>query len=198
MLLRPQFPDEEVVYQFSNGRRKLLSSRTSMQYRLLTDWQNTRFHECFKAALSHDDVFINNDLYTGEIVKTGAYELEWPEFQNINLGQATVEVSPTPYSARNTHCEDCSDAEQMSLQHDIFPGTLEGDVEYVLNVATNDSVLCLPYTYSILSINTSYVASASITAAGVLTLRLKEVVPAGTNIALITYKVTCANGQFST
>lgn len=86
----------------------------------------------------------------------------------------------------------------MFLENDHFEQTLEGNQNYTINVAANDIVYCLPHTYSIFLTNSLFVDSATITPIGQLSITLKSNVPPGTNVALVTYKVTCANGQYKT
>lgn len=65
------------------------------------------------------------------------------------------------------------------------------------NVFANDSICCKPITAEIVSINSLYVDSATIdSGSGIVEIILKSSTPSGTNVNLLTYRVTCPNGSY--
>jgi hypothetical protein len=106
-LRKPQFQDEETVYYKSNGARKLIKSTTRKLYEAFTELLTEQWHEKLKLALSHDNVDIKSEKYTGGISKDGSYEIDWPEFMNFLSASAKFKVIVTPYNQRNSNCADC-------------------------------------------------------------------------------------------
>ena len=102
---QPQFPDEETVYVYSNGRRKVLKSVTNKEFQAQTDHWPEWVHEKLKFALGHDYKKLTSDPYTGEFVKSGAYEIEW--IDDICTAPAKFKAFVSPYAGRNSNCADC-------------------------------------------------------------------------------------------
>lgn len=191
---KPQMPTEETVYKKSNGEIQLLKSIASKEYEVDTEFFPEQIHEKIVVAITSDYCYVETGAYTGGFRKNGAYTIAWDD-ENMCIAPANFKALVSPYAVRNTNCADCDTDDQMDLVADVFPDPLAADDVASLNVALNDKVYCSPKTYSIASINSFYVLSASITAAGVLTITMKPSLTAATGVALVTYRVTCGNGD---
>ncbi len=104
-LLQPQWIDDEEVYLKSNGERKVLYSVTSKTYDCITDYYDQDLHEKTKVLLGSDHINIISRIYTGNIVKTDAYNVAWPA--RIDSGTASFKVYASPLDIQNTNCDIC-------------------------------------------------------------------------------------------
>lgn len=198
VLKNTQFPTEEDVFTKSNGESETISVIISKTYQGETDNLPEQIHQRIIVALSHDVVNIESDRYVGRIVKQGAYSIAWPEWLNYPLGKASFVAKVTPFNASNFNCATCNEYQQLSLTDDEFYGDLEEGEETTIQVFDNDSICCSPFTATVISYNLTYVESLPTInqETGVLTLKIKDTVPTGSNILLATYRVTCANGEY--
>lgn len=103
---KPQFSDNESVYVRSDGSIKILKSVTKKEYECNVDYLNADMHERLKVALSHDNVLLTSETYTGGIRKDGNYEINWQDL-NYDLAPAGFKAFTTPYLVRNDNCEVC-------------------------------------------------------------------------------------------
>jgi hypothetical protein len=108
-LSKPNWNDDETIYVRSDGSIKVTKSVTQKEYEGATDWMNEDFHEKFKIALSHDEVNVYSEKYTGGIRKNGKYEPNYEDTTMENLAPASFKVFATPYLVRNDNCEVCED-----------------------------------------------------------------------------------------
>lgn len=104
---KPQFTDEESIYVKSDGAVQVLKSVTKKEYEGKTDYLNQGLHEKLKIAITHDNVNIKSQYYSGGIRKIANYEIEWQNFEPINNSPAKYKVLATPYFARNSNCQEC-------------------------------------------------------------------------------------------
>jgi hypothetical protein len=111
VLTKPQFQDEESIYTRSDGSIKILKSVTKEEFEGKVDYLNKDFHERIKVALSHDNVSMESDHYTGGLRKQGGYEIEWIDFMMYTAATAKFKALATPYLVRNNNCEVCEPAD---------------------------------------------------------------------------------------
>jgi hypothetical protein len=110
VVTKPQFQDEESIYTRSDGSIKILKSVTKEEFEGKVDYLNKDFHERIKVALSHDNVSMESDHYTGGLRKQGGYEIEWIDFMMHADATAKFKALATPYLVRNNNCEICQPA----------------------------------------------------------------------------------------
>lgn len=187
---------ERNVFRKADGSTKVLSVVIRHTYEVKTDYLPEQWHRKLVIALSHDNVEIENENYLGSVSIDGDYNIDWQEFLNYPVAQATSTVQVTPFDATNSNCQTCDQAIQLELVDDAFPDPLEEGETYELpGILTNDSICCYPFTVELVSFNTDYLADASITD-GVLSVTVKPETGSGENITLATYRVTCPDGSY--
>lgn len=196
-LKQPQFPAEANRFRLANGVTKTQSVVIRKTYNLVTDYLPERLHQRLTIALNHDEVNIESSRFLGGIAVDGDYKIEWPDFLDYPLGQAEVQVQATPFAATNDNCQTCEEVTQITLADDIVADPIpEGD-QGTVNAFDNDTICCSPITAEIISFNTTYVDAAAIDGeTGIVTITAKNPAPAGTNVLLATYRVTCPNGGY--
>lgn len=198
----PQFPEERQVFRFADGVSKTISVQVRKTYILETTLMPERLHERLKIALAHDTVNIENDRLLSGVTQDGAYQIEWPDFQDFPLGKGGTTIQVTPFNATNSNCKTCEEFAQVSAVDDTIPNPmyesgLQEGAEYSLDLSTNDSVCCYPAVWSLSSYNADYLDDASVNAdTGVLSVTLGTGLSAGNNILLATYRITCPNGDY--
>lgn len=195
-LTRAQFPETKSVYRKADGTSKTLSVVIQKTYEGETDWMAEKWHERLAIALGHDNVSYEGDKYLGGISKDGDYSIDWQTFLDYPTAKAKFSVQVTPFDATNSNCQTCEEALQLSLADDTFPGTLEQDTDYFINVYDNDTVCCYPAAFSITSYDTDYIETTEIDQEGNLIIHTKASFASGNGIKLLTYRVTCPNGGF--
>jgi hypothetical protein len=200
---RPQFPEERNVFRLANGQTKVQSVIIRKVFDGETDWLPAELHERLKIALAHDNVTIEGYRYlTGVgVVAEADYNIEWPtNMLDFPLAKAAFKVEVTPYDVTNDNCQTCEEATQLALEDDTITGPYDSIAEgstTEYNVFANDSICCKPITADITEINSLFVDSASIDAAsGIVEIVLHATTPSGTNVNLLTYRVTCPNGSY--
>ena len=193
-LKQAQFPTEANRFRKADGSTKTLSVTIRKTYLLVTDWMNEAMHQRLVIALNHDTVNVEGDRYGGGISMDGEYEPQWIDFMDYPIAPAQVRVQVTPFNFTNDNCQTCEEATQMELEDDDFGTINEGD-EASVNAFANDSICCSPITAEIMSFNTSYLDSATIED-GVITVQVKNPVASVTDVLLVTYRVTCPNGDY--
>lgn len=198
---RPQFPDETNLFRLANGATKVQSVIIRKVYETETDWLPEQWHERLKIALKHDNVTIEGYRYLGGVAVDGDYDIAWQtNMLDYPLAKAAFKLEVTPYNYTNDNCQTCEEVTQLALVDDTITGLYESleegsTTEY--NVFTNDSICCKPITAEIVTINSTYVQSAEIDSTnGVVTITLHPTTPSGTNLNLLTYRVTCPNGSY--
>jgi hypothetical protein len=199
---RPQFESERGVFSKANGETKTQFVNIRKSYEGETDWMPEKLHERLVIALGHDEVTIEGDKYLGGIIQDGEYEIQWQEFLDYPTAKGKFKVRVTPFAALNTNCQSCAEATQVTLEDDTFenayggPLDLQEGEEYQLNVADNDDICCYPAVFSLITYNSTYLSSASISQSGVLTINVKTGLVAANGVLLATYRVTCPNGGY--
>lgn len=197
VLKNAQFPSETSGFRLANGVFKNISTIIRKTYQVETDQIPERFHQRLIIALSHDEVSIESDKFVGDIAKDGDYQINWQDFLYFPLAKAEVQVQVTPFDASNDNCAVCNEYAQLDLDDDSFYPDLDEGEEATLDVFANDSICCAPITAEIVYTNSTYVESASIDEeTGILTVLIKDPAPDGTGVKLVTYRVTCPNGQY--
>lgn len=200
---RPQFPEERTTLRLANGRTKVQSVIVRKVFDGETDWLPAELHERLKIALAHDNVTIEGYRYlTGVgVVAEAEYSIEWPlNMLDYPLSKAAFKVEVTPYDVTNDNCQSCEEATQLALEDDTITGPYDSldegsTTEY--NVFANDSICCKPITAEIVTLNSLYVDSATIdSTSGIVEIILHATTPSGTNVNLLTYRVTCPNGSY--
>lgn len=193
---QPQYPTERNVFRKADGSSQVLSSVVRNTYQGITDYLPEDWHKKLIIALAHDTVNIENERYLTNIVLDSDYSIEWQEFKDYPVAQAKFTVQVTPFNASNSNCNTCEDYNQLSLVDDDL-GTLAQGAVLSSNVLTNDSIVCSPFTTSIVSWNTTYlVAAPTISSVGVLAFTVKPSVAAANDILVATYRVTCGDGSY--
>lgn len=194
---KTQFPIEKNIFRRADGSSKVLSVIISKRVEVTTDQMPEDWHRKMVIALAHDDVTIeDNRLLTGVVIE-GDYGIEWQDFLNYPLAQAKVTLNVTPFDATNSNCQTCEDITQISLADDDIPEEWEeGTSHEYSNVLANDSICCYPYEVELVSFNSFYFASVTLSESGTLNATLNPLVPPGTNVLIGTYRVTCPNGGY--
>lgn len=199
-ITRAQFPSEQNIFRRADGTSKTLSAIVRKVYEGETNYLPEVIHERLKIALMHDDVTIEGQRYLGGVSVEGDYDIDWQRFLDFPLAKAEFKVQVTPFNYSNDNCQTCDEATQLSLDDDTITGpyeALEEGQEYEYNVFENDSICCSPVTAEIVTINSLYVASATIDAlTGIVTITMKATMPSATLANLLTYRVTCPNGSY--
>lgn len=199
-ITRAQFPSEQNIFRRADGTSKTLSAIVRKVYEGETNYLPEVIHERLKIALMHDDVTIEGQRYLGGVSVEGDYDIDWQRFLDFPLAKAEFKVQVTPFNYSNDNCQTCDEATQLSLDDDTITGpyeALEEGQEYEYNVFANDSICCSPVTAEIVTINSLYVESATIDAiTGVVTITMKATMPSATLANLLTYRVTCPNGNY--
>jgi len=192
----PQFPVEANRFRLANGDKKTLSAVVRKLYVLKTDYLNEQMHQRLVIALNHDEVTIEGDKYIGGVALDSGYEIEWPDFLDYPLAQATATLEVTPFDVTNSNCQTCDVLSQLALVDDDI-GELELESTNDINVYANDSICCFPPEAEIVFFNTTYLNDATIVSAtGVVTLTVKADAPTVGSIVLATYLVTCPDGSY--
>ncbi len=101
---QPQFIDDGIIYRKTNGQIKVQKKITTKEYQGTTEFFPEHIHEKLKIALSHDQVYVESNKYTGGIYSTD-YKIEWDA--NMCFAPAAFKATATPYIIRNTNCIDC-------------------------------------------------------------------------------------------
>lgn len=199
-ITRAQFPSEQNVFRRADGSTKTLSAVVRKVYEGETSWLPEAIHERLKIALMHDDVTIEGYRYLGGVSVEGEYDIDWQRYLDYPIAKAEFKVQVTPFNYSNDNCQTCDEATQLSLEDDTITGpyeVLEEGQEYQYNVFANDSICCSPVTAEIVTINSTYVDSATIDAtSGIVTITMKATTPSATLANLLTYRVTCPNGGY--
>lgn len=196
-LKQPQYPAERTVHRRADGVTKVLSVEVRKTYQGQTDHLDPDLHQWLTIALNHDTVNVEDKRLISGIALDGDYTIDYVEFLDYPLGQASFQVQVTPFNQFNDNCQTCEEATQLELVDDTFVYPLSEGEEATISVFDNDSICCSPITAEIVTFNTTYVESASIDAAtGIITIQLLATTPTDININLVTYRVTCPNGGF--
>lgn len=196
---KPQFPVEQTRFRLSNGTTKTQGVVIRNTYEGKTDQLPEDWHRKIVIALAHDTVNVEGERLLSQVSLDGDYGIDWQDFLNNPIAQATVRLEVTPFNATNSNCQTCDQAVQLNLYDDHSDETwTEGSVHDFPDVLTdNDSICCSPFVISLSSYNTDYIASASIDpVTGVLTAVVKAEVPDTTQALIATYRVTCSDGSY--
>ncbi len=195
-ITRPQFPTEREVFRLADGSSRTIKAIVRKTYQGETDYLPESYHQRLVIALNHDDVVIEGDKYLGGVALDGDYQIEWPDFLDYPIGKAAFTVQTTPFDATNANCQSCEEANQLDLANDTIPGELEEDTEYTHNIAANDNICCYPAVFSLITYDTTYIASATIDETGLLTITTQASFPLSSVREFLTYRVTCPNGAY--
>ncbi len=103
---KPQYPDSETVYVYSDGRRKVLNSVTSKELIVDTEYFPEHIHEAIKIAISQDNKKAISNNYTGNFIKNGNYAIDW--IDNLCKATASFKVITSPFNVRNNNCGTCT------------------------------------------------------------------------------------------
>lgn len=197
---KPQILTTRKVFTKANGSTKTTTVILKKVYDGIVDWIPKEIHERLKIALSHDSINIESRHYVGGVYEDGDYQVAWSDFLDYPIGPASFKVAVTPYDFSNFNCQTCEEALQLSLQDDIITGAYEsideGDT-VTYNIFSNDSICCFPVVAQVMTTDPDYVETATIDpSTGLITIKIKDITPNGNNINLLTYRVTCPNGQY--
>lgn len=195
-LSQPQFPETREIYRKTDGSQVVQSIVIRKVYEGATDWLSERLHERLKIALGHDTVQFEADNYLGLITQAADYQIAWNKFRQYPIAPASFQAEVTPFDATNSNCQTCEDATQIKTNDDSFYPDLNENTDYSLNVIANDEICCFPSTYSITSFNSTYLTTATIDTSGVIHIHTKTGLTDANLINLLTYRVTCPNGNY--
>jgi hypothetical protein len=194
-ITRPQYTEEREVFRKSNGVTMVLSSVIRKRYEGETDFWPDKIHGRFKIALSHDNVTIEGEKYVGGVVQDGDYTINWPDFLDYPLGKAEFFVFATPFDATNSNCGACEEFSQIVVEDDNI-GDVEESENLIIDVLANDSICCSPVIISIVTANSEYVESISITEDNEIQILIKDEVITQNSVILATYRAQCENGIY--
>ncbi len=105
---RPTWPSKKSVYQFSNGRRKLLSASLDEQYELQTDFFSKEMHRYFAVVMMHDNVTIDcsHMIETpAQVIDKGDYQPSWNDDATVIKAQGKTVVTVASFGYSNSNCE---------------------------------------------------------------------------------------------
>ncbi len=198
MFAKPQFPVERNVFRLANGTTKVLSMVIRNTYEGKTDQLPEAWHRKLVIALAHDTVNIENERLLSGVALDGDYGIEWQDFLNYPIAQATFNVQVTPFDATNSNCQTCEEMSQLSLVDDTTEEVWEeGSTNIFPDVLTdNDSICCNPFTITLVSYNTNFFTSVTISAVGVLTATVINPAPVVDDVWIAKYRVTCPDGSY--
>lgn len=198
MFAKPQYPMERNVFRKSDGSTKVLSMVIRNTFEGKTDQLPEAWHRKLVIAMAHDTVNVENERLLSGVALDGDYAIDWQDFLNYPIAQATFSVQVTPFDATNSNCQTCDEMTQLNLVDDTTTDIWsEGTTNEFPDVLTaNDSICCYPFVITLVSYNTLYFSSVTIDTDGVLTATvLAEVAPAS-GILIATYRVTCPDGSY--
>lgn len=191
----PQFPEDKDTFRFADGTIKTLSVVIHKEYELITDNLPPKIHERIKVALAHDNLEFEGEFYIGGAAQEGQYDIAYPNFMRRQRGQGTTKIRVTPYDATNSNCGTCETYQQINANDDNV-GTLTENETIDVAVLYNDSICCDPFSITIVTFNTDYLASCTVIG-NVLRLTTKTGLTTQNNVILATYRVMCdGNGMF--
>lgn len=196
-LTRPQFDEQRDIFTKANGQIVVLNSIVRKKYEGETDLWPEKLHDRFKIALSHDHVTIEGERYVGEVVQEGDYTINWSEPLDYPIAKAQFFVFRTPFDASNTNCGGCADFVQVVANDDIIPYDVPESHQISMNPLANDDVCCEPVAISLVTANSTYVASVIIVPeTNSLVINTQPSFVSQSNVILVTYRVQCGNGQY--
>lgn len=194
---RAQFPVERNIFRKANGERKTLSAIISKTVEGQTDEMPEDWHQKLVVALSHDTVNIEDTRLITGVALDGEYQIEWSDFLNYPLAQATFRAQVTPFSATNSNCQTCEELAQVVANDDTVEDSWgEGESHTVPNVLANDAICCFPASASLRSFNTFFFSSVVLNPDGTMDVTLNNPVPNASNVLVATYRVTCPDGSY--
>lgn len=194
-LHKPQFLEEAERYRKANGVTVTLSVVVRKVYEGLTDNIPEKLHERLKIALVHDHVEVEGDKYVGVIAQDGDYQIEWQDFLSYPLAQGKFKAEVTPFNATNSNCGTCEQQIQVVCVDDDA-GTLAEDTTYIIDVLANDQICCNPVALSLLTYDTNYLQSASVTVDNKIQIHTQPALPDLPTVQIMSYRAQCQNGQF--
>lgn len=194
-LHKPQFVEEAERYRKANGETKTLSVVIRKVYDGVTDELPEKLHERLKIALAHDYVSVEGDKYVGIITQEGDYQIEWSDFLSRPIARASFKANVTPYNATNSNCGTCEEYSQIVAEDDNV-GTLDEDSTYIIDVLANDSICCNPVTLTVITFDSTYLLSATVTVDNKIEIVTKPSLPDVNSITLVTYRAACDSGVF--
>lgn len=195
---QPQFPTEVTKFRLANGRSKVQSVVVRNTYNGKTDQLPEDWHRKLVIALSHDTISIENERLLSDVVLDSEYNIAWEDFLQKPTAPATFVVEVTPFNATNSNCQTCEEMSQVSLVDDTTAEVWdEGTTHEFPDVLTdNDTICCYPYTIELVTYNTQFFDSVTISSSGVLTATVINPAPPMSNVLIARYRVTCASGQY--
>ena len=198
MFVKPQYPMERNTFRLADGTTKVLSIVIRNTFEGKTDQLPEAWHRKLVIALAHDTVTIENERLLSDVVLDGDYGIDWIDFLNNPVAPASFNVQVTPFDATNSNCQTCEEISQVVLVDDITTDIWsEGTTNIFPDVLTdNDSICCHPFTIELVSYNTLYFTSVTISAAGVLTATVIDPAPIISDVWIATYRVTCSDGNY--
>jgi hypothetical protein len=105
----PNVRNNQKVYVRSNGSRKKLFARLSMQYQCITDMMTEEAHRALNVALQHDEVNFrigNPSIKSFNCTFEDEYNNQFPNMmQPINSWPADFLVYETPFNEVNSNCQ---------------------------------------------------------------------------------------------
>lgn len=130
-LLKPKYIDEKSVYRKSTGAIKQTKGLLTKEYPAETEYFPEYIHDKITVALGHDNVSIEDKIYTGGISKSGEYVADWDQDPTACMAPATFKVNPTPYAIKNNNCADCEEVDltacaPVGFSGDPLPDAVKG------------------------------------------------------------------------
>lgn len=198
MFAKPQYPMERNTFRLSDGTTKVLSMVIRNTFEGKTDQLPEAWHRKLVIAMAHDTVNVENERLLSDVVLDGDYSIEWQDFLNYPVAQATFNVQVTPFSATNSNCQTCEEMTQLNLVDDSTTDVwVEGTTNIFPDVLTdNDSICCRPFTLSLVWFNPLYFTSVTLDNAGVLTATVIDPCPVINDVWIAKYRVTCPDGSY--
>ena len=198
MFAKPQYPIERNTFRLSNGTTKVLSMVIRNTFEGKTDQLPEAWHRKLVIAMSHDSVTVENERLLSDVVLDGDYGIDWQDFLNYPIAQATFNVQVTPFDATNSNCQTCDEMTQLSLVDDTTTDVwTEGTTNEFPDLLTaNDSICCFPIVITLVNYNALYFSSVTISPEGVLTATVRNPCPVIDDVLIARYRVTCPDGSY--
>lgn len=142
---RPTLPEDESVHRRSDGTLSVIKAVIRKQYEAVVDILPIWAIEAIRAMWIHDTV---QDSAKGELVKEGAFEIEYLDYLNYPLGRSKFKVSVSPYVLRKNNCGEPTDYSGLIVMGEIHLGTYIPAHTYNIDLDTAIiSQCCGPLSY---------------------------------------------------
>lgn len=192
-LTRPTLPEEESLHRLSNGTTTVTKAVIRKQFEVVVDAMPIWTLEALRAIWIHDRAEIVESLvYEGEVVKEGAFEIDYVEYLNHPFGKAKFKVSASPYLLRKNNCGEANDYSGLLLMADFDLGAIIWSHTYTLDLASGiTAACCAPLSYSLVYYQSNKIQSISLVGSVVTITTRGSALAVGMPDPFVRVKVSC-------